>query len=54
MKNNRYSLRALSALMGYPDTELRSHLPELPHLHRKFHIVLRVYAGARRVGRPQR
>jgi len=29
MKNNRYSLRALSALMGYPDTELRSHLPEL-------------------------
>jgi hypothetical protein len=29
MKNNRYSLRALSALMGYPDAQLRSHLPEL-------------------------
>ena len=29
MKNNRYSLRALSALMGYPDAQLRRHLPEL-------------------------
>jgi nitrate reductase delta subunit len=29
MKDNRYSLRALSLLLGYPDAELRSHLPEL-------------------------
>ena len=29
MKTNRYSLRALSALLGYPDAELRSHLSEL-------------------------
>ena len=29
MKDNRYSLRALALLMGYPDAELRSHLPEL-------------------------
>jgi len=29
MKDNRYSLRALSALLGYPDAELRKHLPEL-------------------------
>ena len=29
MKDNRYSLRALALLLGYPDAELRSHLPEL-------------------------
>lgn len=29
MKENRYTLRALSALLGYPDAELRTHLPEL-------------------------
>jgi nitrate reductase delta subunit len=29
MKDNRYSLRALSLLLGYPDADLRSHLPEL-------------------------
>jgi len=29
MKDNRYTLRALSALLGYPDAELRTHLPEL-------------------------
>lgn len=29
MKDNRYTLRALSALLGYPDAELRAHLPEL-------------------------
>ena len=29
MKTNRYSLRALSALLRYPDAELRSHLHEL-------------------------
>lgn len=29
MKDNRYTLRALSALLRYPDAELRSHLPEL-------------------------
>ena len=29
MKNNRYSLRVLSQLLSYPDTELRAQLPEL-------------------------
>jgi len=29
MKDNRYSLRALALLLGYPDAEMRSHLPEL-------------------------
>ena len=29
MKDNRYSLRVLSALLGYPDADLRKHLPEL-------------------------
>ncbi|RFO97281.1 nitrate reductase molybdenum cofactor assembly chaperone [Rhodoferax lacus] len=29
MKPNRYSLRALAAFLGYPDAELRAHLPEL-------------------------
>ena len=29
MKDNRYSLRVLSALLGYPDAGLRKHLPEL-------------------------
>jgi nitrate reductase molybdenum cofactor assembly chaperone NarJ/NarW len=29
MKPNRYSLRALAALLGYPDAELRAHLSEL-------------------------
>ena len=29
MKTNRYSLRALSALLRYPDAELRAHLNEL-------------------------
>lgn len=29
MKNNRYSLRVLSKLLSYPDTELRAQLPEL-------------------------
>lgn len=29
MKAQRYSLRALAALLGYPDARLRAHLPEL-------------------------
>lgn len=29
MKDNRYTLRALSALLGYPDADLRTHLSEL-------------------------
>lgn len=29
MKDNRYTLRALALLLGYPDAELRSHLPAL-------------------------
>ena len=29
MKDNRYSLRALALLLGYPDATLRSHLSEL-------------------------
>ena len=29
MKDNRYTLRALAQLLGYPDQELRDHLPEL-------------------------
>ena len=29
MKDNRYSLRALALLLGYPNAELRSNLPEL-------------------------
>ena len=29
MKDNRYSLRALALLLGYPDATLRSHLDEL-------------------------
>ena len=29
MKNNRYSLRALSMLLGYPNAELRNRLPDL-------------------------
>lgn len=29
MKAQRYSLRALAALLGYPDAGLRAHLPEL-------------------------
>jgi len=29
MKDNRYSLRALALLLGYPDATLRSHVPEL-------------------------
>lgn len=29
MNDNRYTLRALSALLGYPDAELRTHLPEV-------------------------
>ena len=29
MKNNRYSLRALALMLGYPDQHLRTHLPQL-------------------------
>ncbi|MHB1199628.1 MAG: nitrate reductase molybdenum cofactor assembly chaperone [Polaromonas sp.] len=29
MKTNRYSLRALALLLGYPSADLRTHLPEL-------------------------
>jgi nitrate reductase delta subunit len=29
MKDNRYTLRALAQLLGYPSQELREHLPEL-------------------------
>lgn len=29
MKENRYSLRALALLLGYPNAELRAHLPDL-------------------------
>jgi nitrate reductase molybdenum cofactor assembly chaperone NarJ/NarW len=29
MKNNRYSLRALAMLLGYPDAALRANLPQL-------------------------
>ena len=29
MKNNRYSLRALAMMLGYPDAALRTHLPQL-------------------------
>lgn len=29
MKDNRYSLRALALLLGYPDAALRQHVPEL-------------------------
>lgn len=29
MKNNRYTLRALALMLGYPDPSLREHLPEL-------------------------
>lgn len=29
MKDNRYSLRALALLLGYPNAELRAHLPQL-------------------------
>ena len=29
MKDNRYSLGALALLLGYPDAQLRSHLPQL-------------------------
>jgi nitrate reductase delta subunit len=29
MKDNRYTLRALAQLLGYPDQELRDHMPDL-------------------------
>lgn len=29
MKDNRYSLRALAMMLGYPDAALRTHLPQL-------------------------
>ena len=29
MKDNRYSLRALAMMLGYPDVALRTHLPQL-------------------------